>query len=78
MSILLYRNYFYPPGNANTALSHFSLLVVTSAIGYGTAALVTPGRHQAAAQVSLDRDAAGCGRHHDRPARRDVPAGPRS
>ena len=42
MSILLYRNYFYPAGNGNTALSHFSLLVATSAIGYGTAALVTP------------------------------------
>jgi MFS family permease len=42
MSILLYRNYFYPSGNGNVALSHFSLLVVTSALGYGTAALVTP------------------------------------
>ena len=42
MSILLYRNYFYPPGNGNTALSHFSLLVATSALGYGTAAVVTP------------------------------------
>jgi MFS family permease len=42
MSILLYRNYFYPSGNGNTALSHFSLLVITSAVGYGTAALVTP------------------------------------
>ncbi len=42
MSILLYRNYFYPSGNGNVALSHFSLLVATSAAGYGTAALVTP------------------------------------
>ncbi|MEP7023874.1 MAG: MFS transporter, partial [Actinomycetota bacterium] len=42
MSILLYRNYFYPSGNGNTALSHFSLLVITSAVGYGLAALVTP------------------------------------
>jgi MFS family permease len=42
MSILLYRNYFYPSGNGNVALSHFSLLVATSAVGYGTAALVTP------------------------------------
>jgi len=42
MSILLYRNYFYPSGNGNTALSHFSLLVITSAVGYGAAALVTP------------------------------------
>src|SRR6266516_4244524 len=32
MSILLYRNYFYPSGNGNVALSHFSLLVVTSTI----------------------------------------------
>ena len=42
MSVLLYRNYFYPSANGNTALSHFSLLVATSAVGYGTAALVTP------------------------------------
>jgi MFS family permease len=42
MSILLYRNYFYPSANGNVALSHFSLLVATSAVGYGTAALLTP------------------------------------
>jgi MFS family permease len=42
MSILLYRNYFYPGGGGSTALSHFSLLVITSAAGYGLAALVTP------------------------------------
>jgi MFS family permease len=41
MSILLYRNYFYHSA-ANTALGHFTLVVVTSAIGYGTAAIVTP------------------------------------
>jgi hypothetical protein len=42
MSILLYRNYFYSGGDGNAALSHFSLLVITSAVGYGLAALVTP------------------------------------
>jgi len=42
MSILLYRNYFYRGGDGNAALSHFSLLVITSAVGYGLAALVTP------------------------------------
>ncbi len=42
MSVLLYRNYFYPSASGDTALSHFSLLVATSAAGYGTAALVTP------------------------------------
>src|SRR5215471_18566759 len=42
MSILLYRNYFYPGSSGSAALSHFSLLVITSAAGYGLAALVTP------------------------------------
>ena len=42
MSILLYRNYFYPGSGGSAALSHFSLLVITSAAGYGLAALVTP------------------------------------
>ena len=42
ISILLYRNYFYP-GDANTALAHFvSLVVVPAAIGYACAAFVTP------------------------------------
>jgi MFS family permease len=43
MSILLYRNYFYRSAGANTALSHFTLLVLVSAVGYGCAALITPG-----------------------------------
>ncbi len=44
MSILLYRNYFYP-ASANAALAHFSSMVVVPAgIGYGCAALVTPPR----------------------------------
>ncbi len=42
MSILLYRNYFYPAGNGNAALGHFTLVVVVSAVGYGLAAVVTP------------------------------------
>ena len=43
MSILLYRNYFYRSAGANTALSHFTVLVLVSAVGYGCAALITPG-----------------------------------
>ncbi len=42
MSILLYRNYFYRSAGANTALSHFTVLVLVSAVGYGCAALITP------------------------------------
>jgi len=42
MSILLYRNYFYRSAGANTALSHFTVLVIVSALGYACAALVTP------------------------------------
>jgi hypothetical protein len=41
MSILLYRNYFYH-SSANNALAHFTLVVVTAAAGYGTAAVVIP------------------------------------
>jgi MFS family permease len=40
--LLLYRNYFYPSANGNKALGHASLLVITSALGFGAAALVTP------------------------------------
>lgn len=42
MSILLYRNYFYPGSDGNSALSHYLPVVVSSALGYGAAALVTP------------------------------------
>jgi MFS family permease len=42
MSILLYRNYFYRSAGANTALSHFTVLVIVSALGYACAALITP------------------------------------
>ncbi len=42
MSVLLYRNYFYPGSNGNTALAHFLPVVVSSAIGYGAAAWLTP------------------------------------
>jgi len=42
VAILLYRNYFYPASNGNAALGHGTLLVITSAIGYGAAALITP------------------------------------
>jgi len=42
MTILLYRNYFYPSGNGNAALGHLTLVVITSALGYLAAALITP------------------------------------
>jgi hypothetical protein len=42
MSVLLYRNYFYPSKSGNTALGHFTLVVITSAIGYGAGAVLTP------------------------------------
>jgi len=42
MSILLYRNYFFRAGGESSALSHYTILLVTSAVGYGTAALITP------------------------------------
>jgi MFS family permease len=41
MSILLYRNYFYPE-NTNVSLGHYSVLVTVTAVGYGCAAVVTP------------------------------------
>ena len=41
MSVLLYRNFFYRSGS-NTALGHYLVIIVASAVGYGTAALVTP------------------------------------
>jgi len=41
MSILLYRNYFYP-AQVTVAESHVGTLAVVSAIGYGCAALITP------------------------------------
>ena len=42
MSILLYRNYFYRAESANKALSHFAVLTLAAAIGYGASAFVTP------------------------------------
>ena len=41
MSILLYRNYFYP-AHATVAESHVGTLAVVSAVGYACAALITP------------------------------------
>ena len=41
-SILLYRNYFYRASGANSALGHFTLVIIAAAIGYGGAAVVTP------------------------------------
>jgi MFS family permease len=41
-ALLLYRNYFYQGGNGNKALGHATLLVITSAVGFGLAAVVTP------------------------------------
>ena len=40
--LLLYRNYFFHGGNGNKALGHATLLVITSAVGFGLAAVVTP------------------------------------
>ncbi|MDR2985489.1 MAG: MFS transporter [Nocardiopsaceae bacterium] len=42
MSILLYRNYFYPGSDSNEALRNFLPVVISSAIGYGAAAWLTP------------------------------------
>ena len=42
MSILLYRNYFYPGSHSNEALRQFLPVVISSAIGYGAAAWLTP------------------------------------
>jgi hypothetical protein len=41
-ALLLYRNYFYHGDNGNKALGHATLLVVTSAVGFGLAAVLTP------------------------------------
>ena len=41
MSVLLYRNYFYP-AHVTVAESHVGTLAVFSAVGYGCAALITP------------------------------------
>jgi MFS family permease len=41
MSILLYRNYFYPSSSA-VAEAHFVTLATVSAVGYACAALITP------------------------------------
>jgi MFS family permease len=49
--LLLYRNYFYPSGNGNAALSHATALVATSAIGFGLAAVITP---MGTKRVSMD------------------------
>jgi hypothetical protein len=42
MTVLLFRNFFYGSSGSNAALGHFLLVIVASALGYGTAALVTP------------------------------------
>jgi MFS family permease len=42
MSLLLWRNYFYAGESANKALSHYAILTLIVAIGYGAAAFVTP------------------------------------
>jgi MFS family permease len=41
-ALLLYRNYFYSGGSGNKALGSVTLLVITSAVGFGLAAVVTP------------------------------------
>jgi MFS-type transporter involved in bile tolerance (Atg22 family) len=40
-ALLLYRNYFFQ-GSGNKALGHVTELVITSAIGFGLAAFITP------------------------------------
>ncbi|HEU5418074.1 MAG TPA: MFS transporter [Streptosporangiaceae bacterium] len=52
MSVLLYRNFFYHDVGSNNALGHFILVVVASAIGYGTAAVITPVITQRVAKAS--------------------------
>ncbi|HXW88484.1 MAG TPA: MFS transporter [Streptosporangiaceae bacterium] len=42
MSILLWRNYFYAGESANKALTHYAVLTLVVAIGYGGSAFVTP------------------------------------
>jgi MFS family permease len=41
MSILLFRNYFYPT-STSTAEDHYDVLIIVTAVGYGCAALATP------------------------------------
>ncbi len=41
VSVLLYRNYFYP-ASAKTALAHYTLVLIALAAGYGGAAVITP------------------------------------
>ena len=41
MTLLLYRNYFYPT-SANRSLAQFTLVIIASAVGYGAAAIITP------------------------------------
>ena len=41
-ALLLYRNYFFHGGSGNSALGHATELVITSAIGFGLAAFITP------------------------------------
>ena len=41
MSILLYRNFFYP-SSASVAEGHYTVLALLSAVGYGCAALAVP------------------------------------
>jgi MFS family permease len=41
MSILLYRNYFYP-SSASVAEGHYAVLATVSAVGYGCAAIIVP------------------------------------
>jgi hypothetical protein len=50
-ALLLYRNYFFHGGNGNKALGHITLLVITSAVGFGLAAFITP---QGVKRVSKD------------------------
>jgi MFS family permease len=42
MSLLLWRNYFYAGESANKALTHYAVLTLIVAVGYGAAAFVTP------------------------------------
>ena len=77
MSILLYRNYFYP-AQVTVAESHVGTLAVFSAVGYVCAALVTPPATRHVSKEAWISAHACRGRSRDRDDRRDVQRGRRT
>ena len=74
-ALLLYRNYFYSGGNGNKALGSVTLLVITSAVGFGLAAVVTPQGVKRLTKDRVDRALAAHrrrGHHRARPDLRQV------